>query len=187
MQLGGCAGDASVGRDAQCVRACKFGEQFGELASDVRSVRAAEIVRTRKKCVTAPAPQATTARPRPARPAHPSTSHRPAKSDLTEHQSGASGTPRLSRPCKLLRLSGLAITMHNVRHMEWGFYSEKPAIGAGGMRPGYTTATATHKPPQTFFRQLAPFAVDATRRHATFPYVRQDIPACVSLLHRGAH
>jgi hypothetical protein len=59
--------------------------------------------------------------------------------------------------------------------------------GGEGVRPGYTTATATHSPPQIFFRQLAPFAVDATRRHATFPYVLQDILACVSLLHRGAH
>jgi hypothetical protein len=61
--------------------------------------------------------------------------------------------------------------MHNVRHMELGFYSVKPVMGAGGMRPVRTTATATHSPPQIFFRQLAPFAVDATRRHATFPYV----------------
>ena len=104
--------------------------------------------------------------PRLLRP--PSTSHRPAKSDPTEHQSGASGTLRLSRPCKLLRFSRLAITMHNVRHMEWGFYSEKPATGAEGVRPGYTTATATHSTPQIFFRQLAPFALGScTRRHAT--------------------
>jgi hypothetical protein len=88
---------------------------------------------------------------------------------------GASGRPRLTCPCKLLRLSRLAITQYYVRHMEWGFYSEKPATGGAGVRPGYTTATATHSPPQIFFRQLAPFAVDATRRHATFPYVRQDI------------
>ena len=83
--------------------------------------RAAEIVRTRSKCVTACTAQATTARPRPplVRPA--AQLVRPAKSDLTEHQTGACGTLRLSRPCKLLRLSRLAITMHNVRHMEWVF------------------------------------------------------------------
>jgi len=85
-----------------------------------------------------------------------STFHRPAKSDPTEHQSGASVTARLSRPCKLLRLNGLAITMHNVGHIEWRFYSVKPATGGEGVRPGYTTATATHSPPQIFFRQLAP-------------------------------
>ena len=78
---------------------------------------------------------------------------------LTEHQSGASGTSRLARPCKLLRFSDLAITQYYVRHMEWGFYSEKPATGGAGVRPGYTTATATHNPPQIFFRQLAPFAL----------------------------
>jgi hypothetical protein len=40
-----------------------------------------------------------------------------------------------------------------------GFYRVKPAIGAEGVRPGYTTATATHSTPQIFFRQLAPFAL----------------------------
>jgi hypothetical protein len=63
--------------------------------------------------------------------------------------------------------------------MEWGFYSVKCQTGGEGMRPGYTTATTTHKTPQIFFRQLAPFAVDATCRHATFPYVLQDILASV--------
>lgn len=58
--------------------------------------------------------------------------------------------------------------------MEWGFYSVKPATGGEGVRPGYTTATTTHYPPQTFFRQLAPFALAHHRRHVTFPYVRQD-------------
>lgn len=84
---------------------------------------------------------------------------RPVKGDLTEHQTGASDTIRLSHPCKLLRLSGLSITQYNTGYMEWGFYSVKPATGAEGVRPGYTTATATHKPPQIFFRQLAPFAL----------------------------
>jgi hypothetical protein len=121
--------------------------------------RAAEIVRVRSKCVTATAAHSMTARPRPARPARPSTSHRPVKSDLADPQSGTSGRPRLTCPCKLLRLSGLAITMHNVRHIEWGFYSVKPATGGEGVRPGYTTATTTHTPPQTFLRQLAPFAL----------------------------
>jgi hypothetical protein len=133
---------------AECVRCESEGE-----------ARSAEIVRTRRKCVTVPTPQATTARPRPPRPAHPSTSHRPVKSDLAEHQSGASGTSRLTHPCKRLRLSRLPITMHNVRHMEWGFYRVKPAIGAEGVRPVITTETATHKPPQIFFCQLAPFAL----------------------------
>jgi hypothetical protein len=127
------------------------------------------------KCVTPLGLYTITAHPRTTRPAHPSTSHRPVKSDPADHQSGAPGRPRLSHPCKLLRLSRLAITMHNVRHMEWRFYRVKPATGGEGVRPGYTTATATHSPPQIFFRQLAPFAVDATRRHATFPYVVQDI------------
>ncbi len=96
-----------------------------------------------------------------------------------EHQTGASSASRLSRPCKLLRLSRLAITQYKIGYMEWRFYSVKPATGGAGVRPGYTTATATHYPPQIFFRQLAPFAVDATRRHATFPYVRQDTLASV--------
>jgi len=75
-----------------------------------------------------------------------------------------------------------------------GFYrvkpanlQRKPATGGEGVRPGYTTATATHSPPQIFFRQLAPFALAHTRRHATFPYVLQDILASVFLLHGGAH
>jgi hypothetical protein len=37
-----------------------------------------------------------------------------------------------------------------------GFYSVKCQTGGEGVRPVYTTATATHKPPQIFFRQLAP-------------------------------
>jgi hypothetical protein len=98
---------------------------------------------------------------------------------LAEHQSGASGTSRLGRPCKLLRLSRLPITMHNVRHMEWRFYSEKPATGGEGVRPVITTATTTHQPPQIFLRQLAPFALAHHRRHATFPYVVQDTSASV--------
>jgi hypothetical protein len=170
VRFDGCTSGATVVRAAECVRC-------------VRAVRrkrsAAEIVRTRSKCVTAPTPQATTARPRPARPTRPSTSHRHAKSDLAKHQPGASGTSRLSRPCKLLRLSRLPITMHNVRHMEWRFYSEKPATGGEGVRPGITTATTTHTPPQTFFCQLAPFALACIRRHATFPYVVQDTSASV--------
>jgi hypothetical protein len=88
-----------------------------------------------------------------------STSHRHAKSDPAEHQTGAFGTLRLTRPCKLLRLSRLDITQYNTGHMEWGFYSEKPATGAEGVRWRPATATATHSPPQIFFRQLAPFAL----------------------------
>ena len=34
-------------------------------------------------------------------------------------------------------------------------YRVKPTTGGEGVRPGYTTATTTHKTPQIFFRQLA--------------------------------
>jgi hypothetical protein len=117
-----------VGRDAECVRACKFGEQFGELASDgpvganVRSgaqmcgERAAECVReyptslvrysiryglhvTSKHRAPASAPPSSCRQLVPAR-----------QSWLPDPQTGTFGTSRLSHPCKLLRLSGLAIT-----------------------------------------------------------------------------
>ncbi len=71
--------------------------------------------------------------------------------------------------------------------MEWGFYSVKPPTGGEGVATCYYDGDGDALAPSDFFRQLAPFAVDATRRHATFPYVLQDILACVSLLHRGAH
>jgi hypothetical protein len=48
---------------------------------------------------------------------------------------------------------------HNsLQHISYrmGFYSVKCQTGVEGVRPVYTTATATHKPPQIFFRQLAP-------------------------------
>ena len=58
---------------------------------------------------------------------------------------------------------------HNsLQHISYGMgfprvnqriYRVKPAIGGEGVRPGYTTATATHSPPQIFLRQLAPFAL----------------------------
>ena len=98
---------------------------------------------------------------------------------LADHQTDHPDSAGLDGPCKLLRMSTLAITMHNVRHMEWRFYSEKPATGGEGGRPVITTATATHTPPQIFLRQLAPFALAHHRRHATFPYVRQDTLASV--------
>jgi hypothetical protein len=76
-----------------------------------------------------------------------------------EHQTGRSVTARLAVPCKLLRFSRLATTQYKTSHMEWRFYSVKPATGAAGVPPGYTTATATHNPPQIFYLQLAPFAL----------------------------
>ena len=84
--------------------------------------------------------------------------------------------------CKRLRLSRLAITVYNTYHMEWGFTlleriltRQNRQAGGEGVRPGCTAETSTHSPPQIFLRQLAPFFLAHTRRHATFPYVLQDI------------
>jgi hypothetical protein len=156
--LGGCTIVATVGPAAQCVRsACEARVRRRWFVYEVNGEYPSAVVGYEMRY--APwivynhrAPASRLLRPS-------STSHRHVKSDLAEHQTGAFGTSRLSHPCKRLRLSGLPITQYNTRHMEWGFYSVKPAIGAEGVRPGYTTATATHSPPQIFFRQLAPFAL----------------------------
>jgi hypothetical protein len=114
-------------------------------------------------------------------PAPGTPAHRPSIALLTfpDARFDDPDTLRLADPCKPLSSSTLPITEYYVRHMERGFYSVKPAIGGAGGRPVITTATATHSPPQTFFRQLAPFALACTRRHATFPYVVQDTSASV--------
>jgi hypothetical protein len=48
-------------------------------------------------------------------------SHRHAKRGLAVHHSSAPDSARLTYPCKRLRMSMLAITVYNTRHMEWVF------------------------------------------------------------------
>ena len=109
------------------------------------------------KCVTSSGLYTITARPRPplVRPGAQLVRH--VKRGPPEHHSGHPYTRRFTHHCKRLQMSRLPITKYNTRHMEWGFYSVKPATGGEGVRPGYTTATTTHNPPQIFLRQLAPF------------------------------
>jgi hypothetical protein len=124
-----------------------------------------------------------TARPRPPRPAHPSTSHRHRQTWLTEHQSGAFGRPRLGHPCKLLWLNRLAITMHNVSHMEWGFYSEKPATGGGGGSTAPGDGDGDALAPSDFFSPTGPLRTCPTL--VAWPTVR--VAACVHTVPLGAN
>ena len=62
----------------------------------------------------------------------------------------------LDGPCKLLRPSALPITMHNVRHMEWGFYSVKPAIGGGGGSTWIYDGDGDASAPSDFFSPTGP-------------------------------
>lgn len=128
------------------------------------------------KCVTSPATQAITARA-PGHPLQrsPASLCVPSARQKRRHRA----TFRRSRQAAFGRPLQAAVAEHvannSLQHISYriGFYrvnrrihTGKPATGGEGVRPGYTTATATHNPPRTFFRQLAPFALAHHRRHA---------------------
>lgn len=106
---------------------------------------------------------------------------------LTGHRSGTLVHAPFGLPLQVVAVEHVGNNAIQDRLYGVGFYrvnrrihSVKLAIGGEGVRPGITTTTSTHKTLQTFFRQLAPFALAHHRRHATFPYVDQDTSASVS-------
>lgn len=89
---------------------------------------------------------------------------------------------RLTYPCKLLRLSTLPITMHNVRHMEWGFYSVEPAKGGEGGPTWIYDGDDDASPPSDFFSPTGPLRACPSRSPCSTLFAA----ACVHVVPLGA-
>ena len=156
---------------------------------DCGTVRVREIVRTRRKCVTALPSHETTARasghPSPPRRA----SHRHVKCDPAERHFGAPYTCRLNDPCKLLRMSMLPITQYNGCHMEWVFLQSRSVNSqcetrhrGGGGSTCYYDGDGDALAPSDFFAPTGPLLSCPTP--VAWPSLR--MAACVHTVPLGA-
>jgi hypothetical protein len=171
VRLGGCTIGATVGPDAQCVRCVRGGN-----SSYTKEMRYGSPVTLNHR---APAPA-----PRPARSGVPSARHkRPRRASFRP-----AVTTGLAYPCKRLRLSRLAITVYNTRHMEWVLQS-KPANlqretghRGGGGSTCYYDGDDDALPPSDFFSPTGPLRACPTP--VACPTVR--MAACVHVVPLGA-